>query len=224
MKNLFLALLLFGCAPVVTAQNVYDSVDEMPELIGGMAELVEHIRYPESARDAGIEGRVMVQFVVDETGVITSPSVFQSVHPDLDAAALAALEEVSFRPGVHEGEPAKVRMILPFSFVLPEEEHEAADVDEMPQIEGGMASLIDNIVYPDEAEEAGIEGRVIVSFVVDSRGRVQNVTVHEGVHPLIDAAAIEAVEKTSFMPGTRNGEPVAVHMAVPITFSLPVQE
>ncbi|MDX1439076.1 MAG: energy transducer TonB [Rubricoccaceae bacterium] len=227
MQRLTITLVLLMLAPIAGAQDVHDRVDQMPELVGGLSALVDHIEYPESARDAHVEGRVLVQFVVDEEGAIVEPSVLQGVHPDLDAAALAALDEVRFTPGMHEGHPAKVRMILPINFALPpgfdtdETNYEAADVEQMPEIVGGMGSLIENIRYPQEAEQEGIQGRVVVSFVVDQHGQVQHTEVIESAHPLLDVAAVEAIEKTSFTPGLKDGEAVAVQMAVPITFSLP---
>lgn len=219
------ATLFIGLAIPAQAQEVHDSVDQMPEMIGGMNTLADQIVYPASARDEGIEGRVLIEFVVDEEGNVVDPHVLEGTHPDLDEAALAAVEDLRFEPGIHEGSPAKVRMVLPITFRLPPEleepEHDAGDVDDMPEIVGGMASLVDNIRYPQEAEAEGIEGRVIVTFVVDEDGDVLNAEVHDSVHPLLDAAAIAAVEATTFTPGTKGGQPVAVQMAVPITFSLP---
>jgi len=94
------------------------NVDETPELVGGMKALQESSTYPEMAKEAGIEGRVIVQFVVDKTGSVTKPTVAQGAHELLNKAALAAVKEQTFEPGRKEGEPVPVQMSLPVTFRL----------------------------------------------------------------------------------------------------------
>lgn len=223
MLRLVLALALIFTATSAFAQGeIHNTVDDMPELVGGLTALQQHIHYPDEARDERLEGRVMVQFVVDEEGNVTEPSILQGEHPSLNEAALEALEHVEFTPGRHEGQPAKVRMILPITFVLPEEtrteENVAEHVDEMPAMIGGMRSLVEHLVYPEEAKEQGIEGRVIISFIVNVDGEVEDAEVGRGAHPLIDQAALEAIQQTRFTPGLKNGEAVRVRMALPVNF------
>ncbi|PSQ93360.1 MAG: energy transducer TonB, partial [Bacteroidetes bacterium QH_2_63_10] len=83
-----------------------------------MKALQESITYPEMAKEAGIEGRVIVQFVVDKTGSVTKPTVAQGAHELLNKAALAAVKEQTFEPGRKEGEPVPVQMSLPVTFRL----------------------------------------------------------------------------------------------------------
>lgn len=94
-------------------------VEERPELIGGMRALQKTRKYPAKAREAGIEGRVFVQFVVDEEGKVRNPSVKRGVHRLLDQAALAAVRQMRFRPGKQDGKAVRVRMSLPVTFRLP---------------------------------------------------------------------------------------------------------
>ena len=99
---------------------------------------------------------------------------------------------------------------------------EVADyVDVMPEIVGGLGALLDRVVYPAEAEKAGLEGEVLVGFVVDEAGRVVEAEVLDGVHPWLDAAALDAVRPTPFHPGRQGETPVRVRMALPIAFTLP---
>lgn len=89
-----------------------------------------------------------------------------------------------------------------------------------PRIVGGAGNFFLRINYPEEARRQGIEGRVILDFVVDTEGRTRDVTVHKSLHPLCDSAAVRALRDTRFVPGRRAGEPVPVRMRLPVRFRL----
>lgn len=97
-------------------------VEEMPELIGGLAELQKKISYPEEAREAGIEGRVYVQFIVNENGDVENPRVIRGIGGGADQEALNAVKQAKFKPGYQRGEPVRVQYSLPFVFQLNREE------------------------------------------------------------------------------------------------------
>ena len=99
-------------------QEIFVAVEEQPELIGGMAALQKAAEYPQMARRTGIEGRVIVQFVVNEKGNVENPRVLRGVHSLLNEAALKAVKEQKFKPGKQRGRPVKVQMSLPVSFTL----------------------------------------------------------------------------------------------------------
>lgn len=102
-----------------------------------------------------------------------------------------------------------------------EEENEVfIVVERMPELVGGLEALQRNIVYPEIARLAGIEGRVIVQFVIDQRGNVINPVVVRGIGGGCDEAAIEAVKKAKFTPGMQRGRPVRVSYTLPVTFRL----
>jgi len=98
--------------------EVFTIVEDMPVLIGGMNAIYEHLHYPEVARMAGIEGRVIIQFVIDEQGNVVDPVVVRGVGGGLDEAALAAVKNISFIPGRQRGHPVRVRYSLPITFRL----------------------------------------------------------------------------------------------------------
>lgn len=100
-------------------QEVFVNVEQRPELIGGLDSLRQHIQYPEEARAAGIEGRVLVQFVVDERGRVIDPKVVRGLGYGLDAEALRVIQQARFRPGMKQGRSVKVQMSLPITFRLP---------------------------------------------------------------------------------------------------------
>lgn len=93
-------------------------------------------------------------------------------------------------------------------------------VDEMPEIIGGINAIAQSIVYPEEAKEERIEGKVLVTFVVEKDGSVSNASVLKGVDARLDAEALRAVESIAFEPGMHQGEPARVEMTLPISFKL----
>ena len=98
--------------------EIFVVVEDMPKLIGGLASIQEHITYPEMAKKAGVEGRVIVQFVVDEQGNVQTPQVIRGLGAGLDEVALNAVKQAKFEPGKQRGQPVKVKMSLPVTFRL----------------------------------------------------------------------------------------------------------
>jgi TonB family protein len=98
--------------------EIFLVVDQDPELIGGLEGLQRSIRYPEIARKAGIEGRVFVQFVVDENGNVLDPVVTRGIGGGCDEAALEAVRNAKFKPGKQRGLAVKVQYSLPLTFRL----------------------------------------------------------------------------------------------------------
>ena len=98
-------------------------------------------------------------------------------------------------------------------------------VEQMPQFPGGAAALMQflaqNIRYPEEADKNNIQGRVIVTFVVETDGSITGAKVVKSVSPELDAEALRVINSMpSWIPGRQNGEAVRVKYAVPITFKL----
>ena len=96
-------------------------------------------------------------------------------------------------------------------------------VEEMPQYPGGPQALFEflsnNVKYPEEAEKAGIQGRVIATFVVETDGSVSNAKVVKSVDPLLDAEALRVISAMpKWKPGKQNGKVVRVRYTVPLSF------
>lgn len=104
--------------PPAPEPEVYDVVEQMPELIGGLQGLQDKVDYPDMAKRAGVEGRVIVQFVVDEDGRVQDPRIVRGVGAGLDDEALRAIKQARFVPGVQNGRPVKVKMSVPITFKL----------------------------------------------------------------------------------------------------------
>ncbi|MBQ6080450.1 MAG: energy transducer TonB [Muribaculaceae bacterium] len=98
-------------------------------------------------------------------------------------------------------------------------------VEQMPQFPGGDEALLkylsSHINYPPMAAEDGIQGRVIVQFVVDKTGRVGEVKLVRGVDKNLDNEAVRVCKLLpKFTPGRQNGQPVSVWYTLPVTFKL----
>lgn len=98
--------------------EIFQVVEDMPEPAGGMAAIYRAIRYPDAARRAGIEGRVIIQFIVDESGQVRDPVVVRGIGGGCDEAAIAAIEAVDWSPGRQRGRPVRVQFQLPIMFRL----------------------------------------------------------------------------------------------------------
>ncbi len=98
-------------------------------------------------------------------------------------------------------------------------------VEEQPSFPGGQGALIswlaENIKYPVEAAKAGIQGRVIVQFVVTATGSIADVKVVRGVEPSLDKEAVRVISSMpKWTPGKQNGTAVNVRYTYPVIFRL----
>ena len=93
-------------------------VEQMPQLRGGLGALQRKVSYPEMARRAGIEGRVTVQFIVNEQGRVENPRVIRGIGGGCDEEALKAVQSARFTPGMQRGRPVRVQYSLPIVFRL----------------------------------------------------------------------------------------------------------
>jgi TonB family protein len=98
--------------------EVFIVVEKMPEPIGGMKAIYDRVTYPEAARTAGVEGRVVVQFVVDKEGNVVDPQIIRGIGGGCDEAALEAVKGVKFTPGTQRGQNVAVQFQLPIVFRL----------------------------------------------------------------------------------------------------------
>lgn len=125
-----------------------------------------------------------------------------------DLNKIAIKEEVIAAPVVEEEQPMNIAM-----------------VEQKPEFQGGEAAMYkwlgDNIVYPSAASEEGVQGRVVVEFVVGKDGSITNVRIVRGRHPALDKEALRVIKSMpKWIPGRNNGQPVKVTYTLPVTFKL----
>jgi len=97
--------------------------------------------------------------------------------------------------------------------------------DKYPMYPSGMPGIwkdiICNLTYPQNAFNNGIQGKVILKFIVEKNGYIQNIEVFQSAEPDLDAAAIRVIEKLkTWVPGYKDGKPVRVPYLIPISFKL----
>jgi protein TonB len=124
-----------------------------------------------------------------------------------------------------EGEVLKAKEVVVDEKPKEEETKVFDVVEQMPQFPGGPQALFEylskNIKYPVVAEENGIQGRVIVTFVVERDGSITDVRVAKSVDPSLDKEAQRVVRSMPhWIPGKQNGSAVRVKYTVPVTFKL----
>ena len=107
----------------VEEQQIFTVVESMPEFPGGRAALMKYlaqnIKYPPYAKEAGIQGRVFINFVVETDGSITNVKVLRGIGGGCDEEAVRVVENMpKWKPGMQRGKPVRVSFNLPVKFTL----------------------------------------------------------------------------------------------------------
>jgi len=102
----------------IDSSPVLEFVDQSPSIIGGLSSLYLNIDYPLEARDKGIQGLTVLMFIVEKDGSTSDIEVIKPLHPACDSAAVAAVSQTLFKPGVQDGKEVRVKMRLPIRFKL----------------------------------------------------------------------------------------------------------
>ena len=123
MKNKSLLILMF-CFSMLFGQqmdkdSIYLNVEKMPIIKGGFAAVGKKIKYPNIAKQMGMQGVVYIGFIVNSEGKVEDPKILKSVAKILDEEAMRVVEkEIKFEPGYQEGKAVPVRFVLPIKFKL----------------------------------------------------------------------------------------------------------
>ncbi len=110
-------------APRVTTNQVYNIVEQMPEFPGGFEKMIEflakNITYPQGAKEAGVKGKVYVEFVVQKDGSLVDIKVVRGIGSGCDEEAYRAVKAMpNWIPGEQRGKKVNVKFILPINFYL----------------------------------------------------------------------------------------------------------
>lgn len=196
-------------------------------------------------RDIGVEGRVVIGFVVNDDGSLSDFTVQRSICRDLDSEAMRVARLLpSFHPAMLMDKPIKFNYLLPFKFKLTpgaDSSHRSsakvssvADtlnskiftvVEQMPSYPGGEQAMqhfiSKNLKYPDYEAMHRISGRVIIGFVVNEDGHISDIKVRNSVSKGLDEEACRVINLfPAFKPGKQQGRPVKVSYVLPILFKL----
>ena len=164
---------------------------------------------PEIKKDEEVQEDQEMKSQDELAATNTAIGAFTVEGNDEEAGEVLKAKEV-----IAEPEPPKVEETKVFDVV-----------EEMPQFPGGQAALLEylakNIKYPVVAEENGIQGKVIVTFVVERDGSITDVKVVKSVDPSLDKEASRVVKSMpKWQPGKQNGSAVRVKYTVPVQFKL----
>lgn len=179
---------------VVSDDQTFSVVEQMPEYPGGMRAGLEfmarNLRYPTKAREAGKQGRIIVQFVVRKDGSLSDFKVLRPVDPWLDAEAIRVISTMpKWKPGMQEGKPVSVKFTLPVTFMLEGTNHKPKAGDNDVVVVGyGVQKSEESVDVPtiklhNPMDELSITG----DFKIDSVGSSKA----SGVSPLVIMDGLE---------------------------------
>lgn len=195
----------------------------------------------------GYHGNVIVSLNIEQDGTAMDIKVVQSAGDYLDQWALNKIKQVKkWHPAMLNDKPVKYRLYYPITFgndkeiglentlaVDPDTIHKAIQnkktqktlPNSPPQYPGGNNAqykfIVSNLVYPEDARKAGIEGTVYVQFIIGPTGRITNAKVLKGVSTSIDKAALDVINKMpDWIPALIDNKPASFEMTMPFKFKL----
>lgn len=199
----------------------------------------KNMKYPEAAHAEGKEGMAVVSFTIAEDGQVTLVNLVSDPGSGMGDEAVRVVKGMpKWNPGMKEGKPVAVEMKLPVKFKLQGDESKKVfqEVDQLPVFAGCDATLEGdalrqcsnqklvefigkNLVYPKMAAETGIEGMVVVSFIVEKDGSIGEVKGLKGIGGGCDEEVMRVVySMPNFSPGLKDGKPVRTELKLPVKF------
>ncbi|MFQ5448627.1 MAG: TonB family protein, partial [Saprospiraceae bacterium] len=231
--------------------EIFKVVEEMPRFPGceesdvqdrkncADAKMLEfiytNIKYPKEARENGIEGMVVVRFIIEKDGSLSGRKIERAIGGGCDEEVLRVVGLMpNWIPGKQRGRTVRVQFNLPVKFKLDTGERKPnnttnADIDTMPLFSGcenapdkyqcskeNLFNFIrEHLKYPAGAKGAGVNGNVIVKFTVSKDGAVKDASVVRGIGHGCNEEALRAVNlMPSWTPGLKNGQPVDISMVL----------
>jgi TonB family protein len=221
-----------------TDSSIYNVPEEMPQYPGGTSALLSFIganlKYPADAKENKVEGKVFIQFVVNSEGKVQDAKVVKRLSSSCDNEALRVVNMMGrWIPGKQKGKPVNVKYTLPIMFSMGNNETASADdgekayqkVDVLPLYPGGQSEMMkyisQNLRYPKDAAAAGMQGKIVVQFIVGKTGAITHACILRGVSESLNKEALRIVNgMPKWTPGKVSGEPVSVSYCMPIVFKL----
>ena len=246
-RALAIALFSLILASLLSAQAVPRGVRVSSSVMSGLLTTQVAPTYPPLARQARIEGKVVLHIQVGKTGDVANIQLV-SGHPMLAPAAIDAVRKWKYRPYLLNAEPVEVDTEVTVAFALdddpipdtppsdnsstkdaqtatgtPSEPHPLIPVPTRVRVSQGVQQglLIRKVapIYPAAAREAHIQGLVTLKVEIDTEGNVANLWLISG-HPDLAPAAMDAVKQWKYRPYLLNRKPVDVETQVQVNFTL----
>jgi TonB family protein len=225
-------------------KELFTEVENQPIFPGGQKGfdkfLAATIKYPAEAVKKKVQGRSIVQFIVEKDGSLSDIKVVRSLGSGTDEEAVRALKmSPKWTPGRQNGHNVRVQYSVPVSFMLNKNNQSASviskedlddhavftEVEGVPTFPGGDKAfskfLSVNVKYPKAARESNIQGRVIAKFIIEQDGSLTDIKIIRGIGYGADEESLRVLKLSpKWNPGTQNGKPVRVAYSVPISFAL----
>ncbi|MES2268237.1 MAG: TonB family protein [Bacteroidota bacterium] len=228
--------------PEENKTQVFTEVEHSPSFPGGEKAfyqyLAKNLKYPAGAVKNNVQGRSILTFVVEKDGSLSDIKVVRALGSGTDEEAVRVLKaSPKWVPGVQNKRKVRVQYSVPINFSLDKGNKVGAiapatksgqvytSVEQYPGFPGGDKEfyqwLAANVRYPKDAQEKNIQGRVIITFVVEEDGRLTGIRVLRGVSPDIDKEALRVMKiSPAWKPGIQDGNTVRTAYTIPITFAL----
>jgi TonB family protein len=214
---------------VIAALCKPPEVATQAKLVPPVPKFQKRPEYPVAMRRFGLNGQVLLDFVVDPAGNVQNAFVLQTDNPAFDEPALKALREWKFAPATRDGKPVASHQRVPIVFTLNFGEGEKAFTvsghgdqeklppelryDTPPKIRGVLVP-----VYPYAQRRDSVRGKAKVKILIDQRGRAAGVKVESADQAEFGLALVAAAEGFSFDPALKDGKPVMHLMGFEQTF------
>lgn len=213
--------------------SIYLFVDRPPEFVGGSEGLLDYyinnLSYPAKAQEAGIAGKIYIQFVVEADGTVSNEKLLRGIGGGCDEEALRVIHEMpAWNPGIQKGVPVRVLHTLPIKFSLdptkPSQTKIFLEADSLPEFVGGNDALNEylelRIQNYDGYIDTTIAHNVDVYFVVETDGNLSNIMVKDSIENGLDSVAINMVKNMpAWKPGKIGNTEIRMMMYVPINLT-----
>ena len=230
--------------------SIYNIVEQMPQFPGGDPAMFEfiskNVKYPQKAKDEGIQGRVFIQFVVEKDGSVGEVKLLRGIGGGCDEEGIRVVKSMpKWTPGQQAGKAVRVLYTLPIFFKLDDQTPQPNNkgdmqpdkngvyqiAEEMPRFPGDdkalMVYLQKNLIMPEkykgntDENPSLAEYRTFVKFVVNEDGSISDIQLlrKSAEFKDLDEEAIRVVKSMpNWEPGKIEGKPVKVYFNLPIVF------
>lgn len=164
-------------------------------------------------KDVELENYDLTLFV-NESGEPDKIIVINAPDDKIVNIITGVLTDQVFNIATKDNKPVKYRFQWSYSSEF------KVEVEQMPEPIGGISVIQKNIVYPETARRAGIQGKVYVTAYINEAGDVVKTEIIKGIGAGCDQAAENAIKKVKFVPGMQRGVPVKVQVSIPVIFKL----
>ncbi|MDQ7064888.1 MAG: energy transducer TonB [candidate division KSB1 bacterium] len=208
--------------------EVFVAYDEPPTPIGGFEAIHKNLRYPASARAAGLQGRVILNVLINKNGEVEMVKVLKSTgHEEMDQAAIEAVKKTAWSPARQKGSPVKVWVGIPVIFKLKDgqpvqgrEIRKELDPNRyQPPYPNNKMPYYDRL-RPILQKKGELEGKVPLKLLFSEDGEIMEAEIDESSrsHPALEEAALELVKQIPWLPARKNQQPVASEVSMTVHF------